>query len=370
MRIAYETKNFNADTLAAIRQANEILVEYEQQGYDLTLRQLYYQHVARGLILNTEQSYKRLGSIVNDARLTGHMDWDHIVDRTRNIRALTHWRDPAHIITATARSYKVDLWEAQGDYVEVWIEKDALVGVIAGVSEELDVPYFSCRGYTSQSEMWAAGQRLLEQAVKGKRITILHLGDHDPSGIDMTRDIKDRLEQFVGQDYARHMMDADENWDTYSETNQDVTIRQWINDVLDRLTINRIALTMDQVQQYNPPPNFAKLTDSRSGIVRRQNRIVGIKPGSYIDLFSDLDASHDPLDRAQNTSSWELDALPPDVLSGLVRTHVEALIDNDVWDKAVEREQDGQRLLRQASQRWTEIVESLNGGEPEGDEDA
>jgi hypothetical protein len=341
MKIAYETKRFGADTLDAIRTANEILVEYEQQGYDLTLRQLFYQHVARGLIPNTERSYKRLGSIVNDARLAGRLDWDHIVDRTRNVRSTTHWRDPAHIIDATARSYKVDLWEAQGDYVEVWIEKDALVGVIAGVSAELDVPYFSCRGYTSQSEMWAAGQRLLEQAIQGKQITILHLGDHDPSGIDMTRDITDRLSLFIGSDYARHQIEQDERWDTYSELNQNSTIRQWIREVLDRFTVNRIALNMDQINQYQPPPNPAKLSDSRAA--------------GYIDEYGD--------------ESWELDALPPDVLSGLVRTSVEALIDTDVWNEAVERQEDGQRLLRQASKRWASIVEGLNGGEPSEDED-
>jgi hypothetical protein len=336
VRISYESKRFSAETLEAIRTANQILEEYEAQGYDLTLRQLFYQHVARGLIPNTERSYKRLGSIVNDARLAGEIDWNHIVDRTRNVRSTQHWRDPADIVAATARSYKVDLWEAQGDYVEVWIEKDALVGVIQGVSRELDVPYFSCRGYTSQSEMWAAGQRLLEQALKGKRITILHLGDHDPSGIDMTRDITDRLSLFLASDYAYGRASEDPDWDTYSGENQNLSLQQWAREALDRFTVDRIALNMDQVRQYNPPPNPAKVSDSRAaGYIR--------------------DYGHE---------SWELDALPPDVLSGLVRTNVEALIDTDVWDAAVEREEDGQRLLRQASQRWEEIVKSLNGDQP------
>ena len=335
MRIAYETKRFAADTLETIVQANRILEEYIDQGFDLTLRQLYYQFVSRDLIPNVERSYKRLGSIVNDARMAGYIDWDHIVDRTRNVRSIQHWDDPADIIEATARSYKVDLWEAQGDYVEVWIEKDALVGVIAGVSNELDVPYFSCRGYTSQSEMWSASQRLLAQVLKGKRVTILHLGDHDPSGIDMTRDIQDRLRIFVASDYVRHKMGEDPDWDTDSDANQDSTMRQWGNEALDRLTVNRIALNMDQINQYNPPPNPAKMSDSRAD--------------GYVEEYGD--------------QSWELDALPPNVLSALVREHIEELIDGDVWDTAVDREQEGQRLLRQASQRWGEIVESLNGGD-------
>ena len=337
MRIAYETKRFGAETLEVIGWANEILRDYERQGYDLTLRQLYYQGVARDLIPNNERSYKRLGSIVNDARLAGRIDWDHIVDRTRNVRRQQHWIDPAEIIKATADSFKVSLWEQQGDYVEVWIEKDALVGVITRVCNELDVPYFSCRGYTSQSEMWAASQRLLAPIIDGKKVTVLHLGDHDPSGIDMTRDIEDRLRLFIGSDYARHRIGEHSDFESLSEVNREVTIGQWVQEADDRLEIRRIALTMDQITQYDPPPNPAKLSDSRAA--------------GYVELYG--------------YESWELDALPPDVLSALVREHVMALIEGATWDAALEREAEGQRLLRQASQKWTEIVESLNGDEPE-----
>jgi hypothetical protein len=336
VRIAYETKRFSAETLETIRQANQILTEYEQQGYDLTLRQLYYQFVSRDLIPNNERSYKRLGSIVNDARLAGRIDWDHIVDRTRNVRSIQHWDDPAEIIEATARSFKVSLWEAQNDYVEVWIEKDALVGVITRVCNELDVPYFSCRGYTSQSEMWAASQRLLAPIIEGKSVTVLHLGDHDPSGIDMTRDIEDRLRLFIASDYARDQIDKTDDWDDLSQANQDATVSRWVAEALDRLEIRRIALTMTQINQYDPPPNPAKLSDSRAA--------------GYVDEYG--------------YESWELDALPPDVLSGLVREHVEGLIDAEHWDAAREREEDGQRLLRLASQRWAQIVDGLNGDAP------
>jgi hypothetical protein len=333
VRIAYDTKRFSAETLETIRQANQILVDYEQQGYDLTLRQLYYQFVSRDLIPNNERSYKRLGSIVNDARLAGRIDWDHIVDRTRNVRSITHWDDPANIIEATARSFKVSLWEQQNDYVEVWIEKDALVGVITRVCNELDVPYFSCRGYTSQSEMWAASQRLLTPIIDGKNVTVLHLGDHDPSGIDMTRDIEDRLRLFISSDYARHKIKQHPGFKELSSMNREATIGQWITEALDRFEVRRIALTMAQITEYDPPPNPAKLSDSRSA--------------GYVEEYG--------------YESWELDALPPDVLSALVREHVEGLIEEDAWEAAREREEDGQRLLRLASERWTEIVKDLNG---------
>jgi len=337
-KIAYEDKRFSAGSLETIAQANEILEEYEKLGYDLTLRQLYYQFVARDLIPNTERSYKRLGSIVNDARMAGYIDWDLLVDRTRNVRSVPHWDDPADIIEATARSFKVDRWDKQNDYVEVWIEKDALVGVIAGISTRLDVPYFACRGYNSQSEQWRAAQRLLQRVIDGKNVTIIHLGDHDPSGIDMTRDNDDRLKLFVRQDYLRHKVGELEHWDTLSDANQDATLRQWLRE-MPTVEVRRIALNMDQINQYNPPPNPAKMSDSRAH--------------GYVEEYG--------------YESWELDALPPDVLENLVRDNVESLIDVPAWDAEEQREHDGQRLLRLASERWDEIVESLNGDNPEED---
>src|SRR5215471_777560 len=149
-RIRYVTKNFGPTALQVIREANAIIAEYAAQGYDLTLRQLYYQFVSRDLLPNRQSEYKRLGDIVNDARLAGLVDWEAIVDRTRNIRVLPHWTDPAAIVQAAADSFAVEKWAEQPRRVEVWIEKDALVGVFEPVCEELDIPLFSCRGYTSQ----------------------------------------------------------------------------------------------------------------------------------------------------------------------------------------------------------------------------
>ncbi len=201
--IEYVPKNFSARSLDVIDRANEILEEYERQGYDLTLRQLFYQFVSRALIPNRDAEYKKLGSIVNDARLAGLIDWDHIVDRTRYLRTVSSWDSPAAIIRDAARGYQRDLWEDQDTRIKVWIEKDALVGVIERACDELRVPFLSCRGYTSQSEMWGASQRFYRHTLNGKRVKVLHLGDHDPSGIDMSRDIEDRIRLFMAADYAR-----------------------------------------------------------------------------------------------------------------------------------------------------------------------
>ena len=297
--ICYVPKSFRPDTKTRIDQANEIIAEYQAQGFKLTLRQLYYQFVSRDLIPNTVQSYKSLGDVVNDGRLAGLIDWDAIEDRTRNLRSSPHWSSPRSIVRACADQFAVDLWDKQENYVEVWIEKDALVGVIEGICTELDVPYFACRGYTSQSEMWGAAQRLIEREKAGKRTFIIHLGDHDPSGIDMTRDIQDRLELFGST-----------------------------------AVIHRIALVFDQIKQYNPPPNPAKTTDARYQ--------------SYADKYGD--------------ESWELDALEPSVIVDLIREAVQDRIDWDAWEEALKRQKTGREQLGKVSRRWDNVVEYLGNG--------
>ena len=193
MLIKYIEKRFNPSSLAIIEKANEIIEDYSAQGFDLTLRQIYYQFVARDLISNEQKEYKRLGSIISDGRLAGLISWEAIVDRTRHVRSNSHWSGPREIVEGCAAQFRLDGWEGQPNRVEVWIEKDALIGVIENVCRKLDVPFFSCRGYTSQSEMWGASQRLLEHSkVNGQNNIIIHLGDHDPSGIDMTRDLTEQ----------------------------------------------------------------------------------------------------------------------------------------------------------------------------------
>jgi hypothetical protein len=260
VKIRYESWSPGTDAQAVVRQAEAICRTYAGQGYDLTLRQLYYQFVARGLIPNSQQSYSRLGDIVSNGRMAGLIDWSHIVDRTRNLRGTSHWGSPSDIIDASASSFRLDKWADQDTRVEVWVEKEALAGVVQRAADEYDVNWFSCRGYVSQSELWAAGRRHRLYMQRGQGVIVLHLGDHDPSGIDMTRDIRDR---------PPHVRSAT------ARTTRPRKVR-------------RIALNDGSgQQQYNPPPNPAKLTDSRSE--------------GYIQEYG-----HE---------SWELDALDPATLA-------------------------------------------------------
>lgn len=276
-KIQYQEWNPNVRTIQTVVQANEIIEEYRAKGFDLTLRQLYYQFVARDLIPNKQAEYNRLGVIISNARLAGMIDWLAITDRTRNVQGNSHWDNPGDIIKSAAAGFAIDKWEHQENYVECWIEKDALVGVIARPCQELDIKYFSCRGYTSQSEMWrAAMYRFVPQFRRGKSCFVLHLGDHDPSGIDMTRDIADRLSLFTEK----------------------------------RFEVQRIALNMDQIEELKPPPNPAKLTDSR---------VHG-----YIKQYG-----HE---------SWELDALDPVYIDRLIKTETSVLLNRDQWDEDLAKE--------------------------------
>lgn len=301
-RETYIVKRFSEGSLAIIEDANRIIAEYQDQGFTLTLRQIFYQFVARDLLANRQSEYKRLGSIINDARLAGYIDWHAIEDRTRFVRANSHWDDPADVLNNVANGYRLSLWERQPYRPEVWIEKDALVGVIEGVCTELDVPYFACRGYSSQSEQWRAAQRFLAYAHEGQIPVVLHFGDHDPSGLDMTRDNRDRLETFCqGQ-----------------------------------IEVRRLALNMDQVETFAPPPNPTKLSDSRAM--------------AYIARFGD--------------DSWELDALDPPVIAGLIRDAIEELRDDDLWRKCEQQQEDDRDKLISLSRRWPEVCDWLEETRP------
>lgn len=294
-KIKYKDIRFRQSSLDLIHLVNQVISEYQAQGYELTLRQAYYQLVARGYIPNNERSYKNIGNLINDGRLAGLIDWYAITDRTRNLRRNSHWDTPSEVIASAKYSYLLDKWEGQPNYVEVWVEKDALVDVVGQACRPLDVPFFSCRGYTSQSEMWVAAQRFINQEHREQRI-IIHLGDHDPSGIDMTRDIQERLEMFGADVYVK-----------------------------------RVALTMEQIEQFNPPPNPAKITDSRCD--------------KYIAMYG--------------YESWELDALEPKVITDLIRSEVTMYRDDDLYQEVCRKERKEKQELQMLCDHYGTAVNYL-----------
>ena len=286
-------------TKALLGYCAEVLETYSAQGYRLTLRQLYYQMVSRGYLPNTMRDYKNLGELVKNAREGGQLSWDHIEDRGRVLVSPSQWASASVLMNQAASQFRLDRWEGQDNYVEVWVEKDAVAGIIEPVADRWHVKFMANRGYSSASAMYSAAQRLAGQVAHGKVAHVLYLGDHDPSGLDMDQDMEGRLHQYSGEilDY-------------------------------DTLEITRLALTMDQVKEHQPPPNPTKTADSRAE--------------SYIDEFG--------------TECWELDALDPATLDSLVDDAIEDRIDLGLFEERKGAEEAGRASIR-AYAEWLETQE-------------
>lgn len=304
MKIAYIKTHFKSRVKKILGIAETIIVEWEKQGFRLTLRQLYYQMVAGGHISNNLRSYKNLGEAISRARLAGIIDWDSIVDRVRGVRENLHYVDAKHAHDDNIEQFGMDLREDQDRYIEVWVEKDALTGILAKACEPHDVPYFCCRGYTSQTAMHDAALRITHNSRgRAKPPIIIHLGDHDPSGMDMSRDIYQRLEMFTGG-----------------------------------IKVIRIALNMDQIERFKPPPNPAKVTDSRFK--------------AYMEQYG-----HE---------SWELDAMKPKYLVDLIQRYIRKFTDAKKF-KAAQQAQEAQRgILQGISDHWAPVLKVVSKGAKHG----
>jgi len=273
-----------------IDKINLILEEYMEQGYRLTLRQLYYQLVARGMIENKSTEYNRLGATLVMARMNGLTDWDSVEDRIRQPDLLYWVTDIKDAVEDTVRHYRLDRQKGQENYIEIWTEKDAVSNILKRVTQHFHIRLMVNRGYSSCSAMKEAYERLHAVEYENQTPVIIYVGDHDPSGLDMVRDVKERLEEFGANPIVDHT-----------------------------------ALTREQVEEIQPPPNPAKITDPRAKW--------------YI--------------AEQGSQSWELDALRPSLLEEIVRKKVEHYIDLDLFEKRLKRERDDKEYLR-------EMVKDLN----------
>lgn len=288
---------FNAQSSERIDLCNEIIEDYQKQRLRLTLRQLYYQLVTRNVFPNSEKSYKNLGSLLNDARLAGRVDWNAIEDRVRQPRKAPEWNNLVELTESALCAYRLPRWAGQAHYAELWVEKDALAGVLDPLAHEFHVTLMVNRGYSSASAMYEASKRFMagrnqeesdyyNPEEPEREAVLFYLGDHDPSGEDMVRDVRDRLEMFG--------------------------VRE--------LTVKKVALTTEQVREYDPPPNPAKMSDSRAA--------------AYVAKHGEV--------------SWEVDALPPNILAKIVRRGFSSIINEDAMNAVKEREEKDKMRLRAA----------------------
>ncbi len=272
MKQQYMRIVFKGEKWALIHEINEIVDSYRAQGFMLTARQIYYKLVTKNIISNKEQNYKLITKLINDAKLAGYIDWDMIEDRTRAFRGRQRWDSAADILASARDSFHMDMWAAQATRVFAIVEKDALVGILGRACHNYDVPLLSARGYPSGTVLRDFVVNYVLPFSERQHIHVIHLGDHDPSGLDMTRDLSERIGMFCGGNV--------------------------------NISMNRVALNKDQIEEKQPPPNPAKLTDSRAQ--------------QYIAQYG--------------RSSWELDALEPEYLDQIITNEITSYIDETMWE--------------------------------------
>lgn len=194
----------------------------------MTVRQVFYQATVHNIVEKTEQGYNKVQIALAAMRRAGAMPYDWIVDFTRRQRKPRTFRDVSHALQETSRFYRKDLWASAESYVEIWLEKDALSGVLLPVTSKYDVPLMVARGYASLSFLSEAAAFM---EAEDRPVHIYHLGDFDPSGVDAGRKIEQTL---------RELAPAAE------------------------IHFERIAVTPDQIAALNLPTRPTKQTDSRA----------------------------------------------------------------------------------------------------------
>lgn len=283
--------HMSAANRARLQIINEIIEEYNAQNYRLTLRQLYYQLVSRDVIPNKADEYAKLSVLLGKGRMAGYVDWDAIEDRIR-VPQLPYWAlDISDAINDTINQYRLNRQYSQDNYIEVWVEKDALSGVLKRVTNEYHINLMVNRGYSSITAMHDAYKRFARAERMGQCGIILYLGDHDPSGVDMIRDISSRLTEFGVSVNVQH-----------------------------------IALTDEQISKYNPPPNPTKVSDPRAK--------------DYIAKYGN--------------TSWEVDALRPDILHKLVVSSIEDNINMGLFNDRKRQEQEDIEKLKEIQKTFEE----------------
>ena len=261
-------------TLDRLAVAVEVLTE----GHPMTVRQVFYQLVSRQVVENKRTMYQAVSDLLVEARKDGTVPWEWIVDRLRGPREVAMWDDLADFAATARQAYRRDVWATQPAYFEVWLEKDALSGIFADVLAPYGVTFNVGRGYDGWTSICDAAKRWGD----GDGLTVLYFGDFDPSGEDMFRSFRERLEFFGCCP-----------------------------------SLIKCALTYDDIYTYDLPPNFTKSTDSRAA--------------AHIAKWGDV--------------SVELDALPATVLRQRLEQEVRAHMDLDALAEVEEKQRADRRRL-------------------------
>ena len=344
-----------ADKRTVLAQIQSICKQYKNQGYSLTLRQLYYQLVSKDYIPNHDKVYAKLSKLKDDAVYGGLVDWKVFEDRGRLPNVPYSEDGVSEALERTVDFYRLERQKGQEIHVEVWTEKDAISSILKRITNKMGVTLVVNKGYTSSTAIYGSYCRFVEKINEGKKVVVLYFGDHDPSGLDMVRDINDRIIYMITRGDRLSWDRVDKWWSSEGLTVHDMMRlegfekvekllyqdgtdklealwergqRQMYLDWNDSFTVKQIGLTMEQIRLYNPPPNPAKITDPRAK--------------SYIKEFGQV--------------SWEVDALTPTVMEDIVEGAIEDTIDMDVYNSVLTEEENDKNTIKK-------MVEDLNDEE-------
>jgi hypothetical protein len=238
-----------AATITLGRDARAILAA---SPYSLTLRQLYYALVSTGAIPKVEASYSRLKTVMRDLREDGTVPWDWLVDHTRSVFAPRTFDSIEGLLADSAKLYRRDLMRSQDVAIQLWAESDSIGSVIAQTADRYCIPTFIGRGYSARGYLWDAAKDAVQAYEAGKDVHILHVGDHDPSGEDIYRDVEETLAV-----YALAIIHKTSAKVIRSSVIDPVNMTYW-------LVCERLALTAEQVEEYELPARPPKAGDVRT----------------------------------------------------------------------------------------------------------
>lgn len=280
-----------------VEEAKKIIDEYSTR---LTVRQIYYRLVAKLIIANNIYQYQAVVKALRDARLQGLIRYEDIEDRTREFIGGDRGFETPEDYFRSAKSYfencwkyyRLPKWKNQPNYVDrfisgikVWLEKQALAALFEQVTNRWHVRLAPCKGYPSLTFLWEGAQFL--NRIEDRAIHILYFGDMDASGLDIPRYVKETLQRIFNIE----------------------------------VNFKRVAITKEQIEQYNIPPMPAKHSDSRTP--------------KFIAEYGEV-------------SAVELDALEPNILQTLIGNSIAELFDDSIGHSTEEEE----TQLRQKIKQW------------------
>ena len=280
------------ESLHLLTQIQKIIDDYD---FAITLRQLFYQLVAKQIIPNQQKYYTKLSRLCVAGRDQGMLPEKAFADRLRQVDKPSSWIDLADFMDTVRQAYRKDVWQKQHCYIEIWTEKDALRGVIAPVTHSSNVSLLVVRGQVSRTAIYESYKRFVQQIKKKKQCYLFYFGDFDPSGMSIYSSLVERLQNFgkYGDEYGQE------------------------------INFQRVALTANQISIHSLPQDPAKQSDPnyKKFVVEYGDNVV------------------------------ELDSLPPDALRNLINKCIVQKIDFEILNQIKEIEKNEQAVLEEFVER-------------------